>query len=277
MKPINLASAIAVLILCSSCFRQEKIETPVNTLPSSTDKPIISNPIKLNLQSRKNGKKKIKSIDWHPSNSVILLIDMWKRHACLPAHARAEKLAVKINSHLPKLRAMGVQVIHSASGTIGSYLKHKARKNMEAYHQSTPQKPWNKRLMNEPPIPIIYGCNGYNIGHSDSSEQNKAIEILDSDLISDSCTELLNYFEKNKIKWVFYAGVHTNICVISRPCGMRNLSLTKFQPILIRDLVDSVTGNRHYEYYTHDERNKYVNNHIEEYIAPSVQISDLIN
>ena len=57
--------------------------------------------------------------------------------------------------------------------------------------------------------------------------QIAAIEIRDEDAISDSGVEIWNLLEARGINNVMLMGVHTNMCVLGRPFGLRQLVLHK--------------------------------------------------
>ncbi len=132
-----------------------------------------------------------------------------------------------------------------------------------------------KEMPGEPVFPVEYGCsdpqkNDYNV---DMSRQSKLLTIHKEDVISDNGNEIVNYLKLNGITTVFYVGVHANVCILSRPFGMRNLKVRGFDVILIRDLTDSyiVKSKKGNHRQCHD----LIINHIETYIAPTIESGQL--
>jgi len=67
-------------------------------------------------------------------------------------------------------------------------------------------------------------------------------------------------------------GVHTNICVLSRPFGIRQLVYLERRPLLCRDLTDSF----HRDPRGHGRGTEMVVEHIERYWCPSVTSDQLV-
>ena len=56
------------------------------------------------------------------------------------------------------------------------------------------------------------------------TRQHPAIEIADADFISDNGKQVYSYFVEQGIKNVIYMGVHTNMCVLGRSFGIRQMT-----------------------------------------------------
>ncbi len=65
------------------------------------------------------------------NKSAVIVVDMWNGHHCKPAQDRAEKLAIKIESFLGKIRKKGVQIIFAPSDTMEYYVSSKNRKKIQ--------------------------------------------------------------------------------------------------------------------------------------------------
>jgi hypothetical protein len=57
--------------------------------------------------------------------------------------------------------------------------------------------------------------------------------------VIDDGQEVFNLLEERGIGDVVVLGVHTNICVLGRPYGIRQLVYAGKRPVLCRDLTDS--------------------------------------
>ena len=70
-------------------------------------------------------------------------------------------------------------------------------------------------------------------------------------------------------------GVHTNMCVLGRPFGLRNLVRAGRSVILVRDLTDTMYNSRKWPYVSHFEGTNRIVEHIEKYVAPTITSADL--
>ncbi|GAH74071.1 unnamed protein product, partial [marine sediment metagenome] len=172
--------------------------------------------------------------EWQPSKTAIIICDMWDRHWCKGATQRVAEMAPRMNEVVSIARDKGALIIHAPSGTIKHYENHPARK----LAQSAPKAA-------NLPEDIGKWCKwidekektlGYPVDHSDGGcdcepkckqgsawrKQFDGIEIRSEDAISDSGVEIWNLLEHRGIDNVILMGVHTNMCVLGRPFGLRN-------------------------------------------------------
>ena len=105
--------------------------------------------------------------------------------------------------------------------------------------------------------------------------QIAAIEIRDEDAISDSGVEIWNLLESRKISHVMLMGVHTNMCVLGRPFGLRQLARHGKDVVLVRDLTDTMYNSRSWPYVSHFEGTNRIIEHIEKYVCPTITSTDL--
>jgi nicotinamidase-related amidase len=98
------------------------------------------------------------------------------------------------------------------------------------------------------------------------------IEIHAADAITDEGQELFNLLEDQGTDHVLVMGVHTNLCVLGRPYGIRQLIYLGKRPILCRDLTDSF----HRREGGHHQGTDLIVGHIERYWCPSVTSDQLV-
>ena len=79
------------------------------------------------------------------------------------------------------------------------------------------------------------------------------------------------------IKNVVLMGVHTNMCVLGRPFGIRQMVRLGINVVLARDLTDAMYDPREYPYVSHARGTELVIEHIEKYWCPSILGDDLTN
>ncbi|HDR52501.1 MAG TPA: isochorismatase family protein, partial [Mariniphaga anaerophila] len=106
------------------------------------------------------------------------------------------------------------------------------------------------------------------------SKQIDAIQITENDAISDSGIEISGLFQNRGIKNVILMGVHTNMCVIGRSFGLRNMKRLGYNVVLMRDLTDTMYDSKQWPNVSHYAGNSLVHSYIEKYICPTMLSSD---
>lgn len=244
-------------------------------------------PLGLALKTRQAGKAPSEyaavetAASWDPRRTAIILCDMWDHHWCRGAEGRAGELAPRIDALCAALRERGVLTIHAPSDCMKAYADHPARKRAK----TTP------RAANVP-AHMAGGCSRipaekggkYPIDQSDGGcdcqppckqgspwmRQHAAIRIADTDFLTDSGIEVWNVLEANGIRHVLVAGVHTNMCVLGRPFGLRNLVRSGKEAVLVRDLTDTMYNSRAWPYVSHYTGTDRIIEHIEKFVCPTI-------
>lgn len=218
---------------------------------------------------------------WDPCDVAIIICDMWDRHWCKGATERVAELAPVINRVVSTARDMGVLIVHAPSDTIEHYKDHPARrKASEAPKAANPPeavRSWRQWKDD------AEKAAGYPIDHSDGgcdceprckeaspwTCQIGAIRIGESDAISDSGAEVWDLLESRGIENVILMGVHTNMCVLGRPFGLRNLANAGKNVVLMRDLTDTMYNSRKPPQVSHFTGTDLVVEHVERYVCPT--------
>jgi len=222
-------------------------------------------------------------IQWEARKTTIIICDMWDRHWCKSANRRVAEMAVYMNRVVQAARRRGVFVIHAPSGTMDFYEGHPARERAKKAPRAANLPPeigrWC-RWINEEEKKA-----GYPIDHSDGGcdcepkckqkplwqRQIATIEIAEeADAISDSGVEIWNLLEQRGIQNVILMGVHTNMCVLGRPFGLRNLARYGKNVVLARDLTDTMYNPRMRPFVNHFTGTDLIVEHIEKYVCPTV-------
>ena len=222
-------------------------------------------------------------VRWEPKQTAMIICDMWNEHWCKGATRRVAELAPYMNEVVSKARNKGVLIIHAPSGTVKAYADHPARKRA----QDAPQAA-------NLPEGIDKWCNwisekekaDYPIDQSDGGcdceptckqgppwpwkSQIDTIEISDEDAISDSGVEIWNLLEQQGIKNVILMGVHTNMCVLGRPFGLRNMARFGKNVVLMRDLTDTMYNSKMRPVVNHFTGTDLIVEHIENYVCPTI-------
>ncbi|UCG56434.1 MAG: ThuA domain-containing protein [Phycisphaerales bacterium] len=220
--------------------------------------------------------------EWDPAETAIIICDMWDQHWCKGATRRVAELAPHMNDVVSRARRMGVLIIHAPSGTVGHYEEHPARKRAQEAPKASNLPDdigsWRRWLDdNEEQV-------GYPIDHSDGgcdcqpmckqssawSKQIGAIDMHDEDAISDSGVEIWNLLEQRGIKNLILMGVHTNMCVLGRPFGLRNMARFGKNVVLMRDMTDTMYNSRAKPFVNHFTGTDLIVEHIEKLVCPTI-------
>jgi len=211
------------------------------------------------------------------AETAILICDMWDKHWCRGATKRVDAMAPRMNEVIKAARAKGVQIIHAPSDTLGFYADWPQRRRMTMLPAAPLPKPRN---LPEHPLPIDDSDGGCDTGDDKPYEawtrQHRAIEIGEYDGITDSGREVYNLFHALGIKNMIIMGVHTNMCVLGRSFGIRQMTRWGVQCVLVRDLTDAMYNPKMPPYVSHDEGTELVIQHIEKHWCPSILSSELV-
>lgn len=225
-----------------------------------------------------------KRVEWVASETAIIICDMWDDHYCKSSAQRVGVLVPKMNEVVSRAREHGAQIIHAPSGTVDIYADTAFRKRAIHAKASTPPKPlkpWCYEDPNrEPPLPVETAkcaCDDPVVGAyvRKYTRQHVGLDIAGYDAVSDNGAEIYNLLKQEGIKNVAVMGVHTNMCVLGRPFGIRQLVMMGFNVVLVRDLTDAMYDPRQPPFVSHARGTELVIEHIESYWCPSIRGTDL--
>lgn len=237
---------------------------------------------------------------WDPAATALIICDMWDAHHCYNATQRVKELAPRIDALAEHLRSRGVLIIHAPSSCMAAYEEHPARQRAKTVPQSASL-----------PDDIDKSCNQiaaessakYPIDQSDGgcdddprtqqkwhdvlqamgknpdapwSRQIDTIRIDVTDAISDRGSEIWNLLHQKGIRNVLLVGVHTNMCVLARPFGLRQLARNGINVALVRDLTDTMYNPDQWPFVSHFSGTDRIVEHIEKYICPTIESSQII-
>ncbi len=227
-----------------------------------------------------------KTVDWEPAKTAVIVCDMWDRHWCQGATARVVEMAPRMDQFLQIARDRGVLIIHAPSSCMDAYQDHPARKRaQQAPKVDLPQYlgGWNRKMECEQhavwPIDQSDGgcdCQPTCAGGHPWKRQTDLLTIQPQDAISDSGIEIGNLLAQHGIENVMLVGVHTNMCVIGRPFGLRNMVQLGKNVVLVRDLTDTMYNSRQSPHVSHIRGTELVVAYIEQHVCPTITSSDLL-
>jgi len=237
---------------------------------------------------------------WSGASVAVIVCDMWDLHHCLNATRRGAEMAPRMNEVLTTARERGATIIHAPSSCMDAYADHPARHRAQ-------QMPRAKNI----PAEIGQWCHSipseaqgkYPIDQSDGGEdddpqehqqwaaelavrsrnprapwksQTDLLEIHTTDYISDDGEEIWSVLEHHDIQNVILIGVHTNMCVLGRPFGLRQLAKNGKNVVLMRDMTDTMYNPSRAPYVSHFTGTDLIVEHIEKWICPTVTSNQLL-
>jgi nicotinamidase-related amidase len=249
--------------------------------------PKVPGTLALHARSRDQATAREKTVEWAACETAIIICDMWRAHSCAQAAERGDVMAPRMNAVVSRARDLGVTIVHAPSSGMHHYAETEARRRVQsAPHVATegPLEWCSLDSSKELPLPIDDSDGGFDdpvpngertAARADRLAQHEAIHILGYDGLSDDGHEIHNFFQQQGIKNVLLMGVHTNMCVLGRPFGIRSLTKLGYQVMLVRDLTDAMYDPRDPPYVSHARGTELVVEHVEHYWCPSIHSSDL--
>lgn len=210
------------------------------------------------------------------SKTAIIVCDVWNIHWCGSASNRLDKLAPKINNFLIKMRKKGVPIVHCPARTREYY---KDSPNYLEKSEGEEDGLGIGRVEGEFPIDDSDGgcvCNPPCKKSRPWAKIHPSIELFEQDLISESGIAVSNFLREQGIKNILYVGVHTNMCVLSRPYGVRRMIDQGFNCFVIGDLTDHIYNPKKWPYVSHEKSLNLVLEHIQNIWCPVLMSSYLL-
>ncbi|HEX7380156.1 MAG TPA: ThuA domain-containing protein [Pirellulales bacterium] len=238
---------------------------------------------------------------WNARETAIIVCDMWDAHHCLNAVRRANELASRMNQVLHTARDRGALIIHAPSDCMAPYADRPGRKLAKSAPTAAnlPGEigQWCHQIPREErgAYPVDQRAGGEDddlvehrqwhdylasIGRNPKAPwkaQLAALKIDDAkDAISDSGVEIWNLLEQRGIKNVILLGVHTNMCVLGRPFGLRQLAKNGKNVVLMRDMTDTMYDPAKWPYVSHFTGTDLIVEHIEKFVCPTIASGDVL-
>ena len=215
---------------------------------------------------------------WLTAETAVLICDVWDRHWSRGAMERVDGMAPRMNQVIQAARDRGVQIIHAPSDTMGFYAGTPARQRiLNAPLVDVPSSLDHP----DPPSPIDDSDGGSDTGekpwYQAWSRQHPAIQIdQDRDGISDDGREIYSFFQQQGIKHLLLMGVHTNMCVLNRSFGIKQMVGWGVDVALARDLTDAMYNPAMPPYVSHEEGTRLVVGYIEKFWCPTISSRELM-
>lgn len=238
---------------------------------------------------------------WKASQTAVIVCDVWDRHHCLNAVRRMEEFLPRLQQLLDEARRRGAVIIHAPSDCMPAYAQHPARARAIAAPAAanTPAdiRFWCSQIPAEEQAawPIDQSDGGEDDDPAEHAKwaaqlaaegrnpalpwktQHPGIQIdAEHDYLSDRGDEVWNILEARGIQHVILTGVHTNMCVLGRPFGLRQLAHAGKQVVLTRDLTDCMYNPKRWPYTDHFTGNDLVVSHVEQFVCPTISSNQIL-
>jgi nicotinamidase-related amidase len=237
---------------------------------------------------------------WDVQRVALIICDMWDSHHCVNAVRRVHEIAPRIDELANSMRQSGATIIHAPSGCMNFYKSHPARirvksvpgasnlpKDLDRWCDQIPSEekahyPVDQSDGGEDDDPVEHRQWATSLQRQERDPrrpwkcQIETIRIDDErDYVSDSGNEVWNILEKNKIEHVLVCGVHTNMCVLGRPFGLRQLTRHGKHALLVRDLTDTMYNPQSWPFVNHFSGTDLVIDHVERYVCSTISSDEL--
>lgn len=209
--------------------------------------------------------------------TAILICDMWDNHWSRAAVERENAFVHRMNEVVKVARAKGALIIHAPSEVVDFYADHPARQRMAALPVIAPPPDLPHE---DPPLPVDDSDGGSDTGETSWyqawTRQHPALEIADSDAISDQGKEIYALLQTRGIEQVLIMGVHTGMCILHRSFGIKQMVRWGVKIALVRDLTDALYHPARSPYVSHEEGTQLIIGYIEKFWCPTVESGDLL-
>ena len=254
---------------------------------SPQEQPMKAPPGTFVLKSKRLADEK--TLTWNAKETAVIVCDMWDTHTCQGAAKRVTEFAPKLDAFLKRCRAQGALIIHAPSDVVKFYDGTPQRKRaIEAPAAASPVEIKRRPIMKEKEgeLPVDDSdwcdCKPHKCPVQEIvkkgwpwTRQIASIEIAPDDAVSAEGKEVWNLFQQRGIKNVIMTGVHTNMCVLGRSFGIRQMTMLGVNTVLARDLTDCLYDPAKKPYVSHDQGTALIVEHIERHWCPSFLSSDI--
>ena len=214
---------------------------------------------------------------WLVAETAVVICDMWDKHWCGDATARVAEMAPHMNEVVKTLRAKGVLIVHAPSATMEFYKEYPGRKMVQTAPRTEVELGPAAAEPKHPLEVINWGCfcQPPCAMNEPWTRQIATIEIADEDGIGDD-DQVYDFMRQRGVRNMIIMGVHTNMCVLNRPFGIRRMLRRGINVVLMRDMTDAAYSPEGKPNVSHFEGNDILVGHIETYLCPTVTSDQVI-
>ena len=285
--------AVAFLLGSSAAAADDPAATPAKGRDTSavSAEDVRSQPtLEFNTRSRKQiapaGVWEVveEPVKWDARQTALIIIDVWDKHWCAGANRRVAPMVGRMNELTKAMRDKGALIAHAPSDTMKTYEGTPQRKLAQEAPaaKSDAEFKWNYiDPTAEGKLPIDDSDGGCDCEPQCKSGivwkgQHPGIDVKAGDAVSDNGREVFNLIEQRGIQNVLIFGVHTNMCVLGRSFGIRQMKRLGKNVLLVRDLTDTMYNPRMAPFVAHDKGTDLVVEHVERHWCPTVLSADVL-
>lgn len=230
----------------------------------------------LTLQNRdpNTGQVMVKTEEVDSAKVAVVVVDPWNFHWCKTATMRVDALIPRMNKALEAARSLGMTVMLCPSDVVDNYAGWPQRETVIAMPKHAPPP---LAAVNCPAPPDGGGCacgSERCIVNYGWDGMHPSLHIAKTDLIPDTLEDVWTICKDRKITHLIYMGVHTQVCLLGKPMGLRNLKAAGMPCILARDITDAHPGYNPATGFTPDGHTAEVVAHFERYLAPTINMAE---
>ena len=233
-------------------------------------------PVELQRRDPATGQPTVTHAELDPARVGVVVVDMWNWHWCKTATARVGALVPRMKPVVDEARALGMTIFWCPSDVADNYVGTVPYES--AFSASKVPLPALAEL-NCPPAPDGGGCAcgrercqgnyGWDGMHPD-------LVMDDRDFMPNDLATLYSLCRQRGLTHLIYLGVHTQVCLLGKSIGLRNLSRAGFQCILARDLTDAHAKYDPAAGVTPETFTADVVAHFEKHLAPTINFADAL-
>ena len=244
---------------------------------------------------------------WKASETAVIVCDVWDLHHCRRAVERLAEFAPRIARLCDTVRAAGGTVIHAPSDCMPEYASHPARdrvldlvaRNLPAGFEPPPvgkgtwcsgiapesldEYPLDQSLGGEDDDPAEHAAWAAELERMGRNPkmpwkmQSALVPIdADNDFLSDNGAEVARVLAARGIRHVMLVGVHLNMCVLGRPFGLRRISESGRDVVLVRDLTDTMYDPAQWPWVSHFTGTDRMIDHVERHVCPTISSAQVL-
>jgi nicotinamidase-related amidase len=202
--------------------------------------PAVADPVTLNIRTQDSeGRAIVTPTALDPAKVGIVVVDMWNWHWSPTAAQRVSAMVPRMDAALRVARDMGMQVFYCPTSAVDFYVGTPQRERATAF----PLLPLPPPLQLDAPMPWRGpGCvrqDGHTPNNSGWDGMDPGLSIHPQDLMPNSRQSLYSICNAKGITQLIYMGVHTEVCVMAKDIGVKNMMALGFDCVLARDLTDA--------------------------------------
>lgn len=234
-----------------------------------------ADPITLHLQTRDaaSGAITVTPTVIDPEHLGVVAVDVWNWHWCKTATQRVAAIVPRMRVCLDRLRDMGATVFLCPTDVADAYIGQPQREFPLAIKKLTLPETLTIQC---PPPPQGPGCACVDRcqGNYGWNAMHPALVPQLGDWIPNDRETLYTLCRKKNITHLLYVGFHTQICLLGKDIGLRNMKALGFDCILARDLTDSHPDYNPERGIDPDDLTARTVAHFERYLCSSVNLKD---